>query len=306
MAAPANPNAARTLAIIGAASGLGAPHPGSAAAPDALQAGGLLQQLARAGTQPRWIDTLRPHALPLPAATMLQRLHTNGAFARRVADAVAALPTDCLPLILGGDHAIASGTWRGLGRRAGRAPGLLWIDAHLDSHTPASTHSGNIHGMPLAALLGAGDASLTGIRGPTLDPARVCVIGARAWEPEEARLLQQRGVRVITCDEVRRCGLATAFSSALAQVRAGGEGFGLSLDLDALDPQALPAVTCPEPDGLAPAELLAALAALSSCPDLLGVEIVEYRPDLDPERSSAQWIARFAATVGGGGVASPP
>ena len=306
MAAPAHSNSARSLAIIGAASGLGAPHPGSAAAPDALQAGGLLQQLARAGTQPAWIDTLRPPPLAPSAATMPQRLRANGAFARRVADAVAALPADCLPLILGGDHAIAAGTWRGLGRRLGHAPGLLWVDAHLDSHTPASTHSGNIHGMPLAALLGAGDASLTGISGPALDPTQVCIIGARAWEAEEARLLQERGVRVFTRDEVRRCGLAAVFARALARVRAGGGGFGLSLDLDALDPEALPAVTCPEPDGLAPAELRDALATLPSCPDLCAVEIVEYRPDLDPERRSAQWIAHFAVAAGGGGVASLP
>lgn len=284
----------RPVQMIGAASALGAPHPGSAQAPDALQAGTLLHTLATAGIKATWQTTLHPSALACAQNNMNERLQATAAFARQLADHLASLPAGTFPLILGGDHAIATGTWRGLGRRLGHAPGLIWIDAHLDSHTAHTTHSGNIHGMPLAALLGEGDAALTALPGPTLDPRRTCIIGARAWEPEELALLQRLGVRVFAMTEVCRRGLAAVFADALQLARANGQGFGVSLDLDALDPLALPAVTCPEAAGIAPDELVTALRTLAHCPDFIAFEIVEYRPDLDPDGRSADWLAAFA------------
>ncbi|WP_051020048.1 ornithine--oxo-acid transaminase, partial [Thauera linaloolentis] len=214
-----------------------------------------------------------------------------------LADRIAALAADAVPLVLGGDHAVAAGTWRGIARRAGHAPGLVWVDAHLDSHTATTTHSGNIHGMPLAALLGEGDAALAGVPGLPLDPARTCIVGARAWEPEERQLLERLGVRIFDMAEIARRGLTAVFRDALAIARAQGSGFGLSLDLDALDPQALPAVTCPEASGLDPRELADALLALRGCDDFLALEIVEYRPDLDADGRCARWIAEFAAAA---------
>ena len=151
--------------------------------------------------------------------------------------------------------------------------------------------------MPLAALLGEGDAALAAIPGPTLDPQRTCIIGARAWEAEELALLQRLGVRVFTMDEVHARGLAAVFRDALDIVRAGVPGFGLSLDLDAIEPSSLPAVTCPEVGGIDPAALVAVLHRLRACEDFVALELVEYRPDLDPEGDSAQWIAAFAAAA---------
>lgn len=283
--------------ILGAACALGAPHEGSAHAPAALRSAQLMRSLIAAGVDAQWADTLHPAADAGNAFDMHTRLELNGAFARTLADAVAALPTGVLPFVLGGDHAIASGTWRGVGRRLGHAPGLIWIDAHLDSHTALTTHSGNIHGMPLAALLSEGDAALTAIAGPALDPQRTCIIGARVWEAEEHALLQRLGVRVFTMDEVHARGLAAVFCDALDIVRAGAAGFGLSLDLDAIEPSALPAVTCPEVGGIDPAALVAVLHRLRACEDFVALELVEYRPDLDPEGDSAQWIAAFAAAA---------
>ena len=283
--------------ILGAASALGAPHAGSAHAPAALRRAQLMHSLAAAGVNAQWAGTLHPATDTDDTADMRTRLELNGAFARTLADTLAALPAGALPFVLGGDHAIASGTWRGVGRRLGHAPGLLWIDAHLDSHTAFTTHSGNIHGMPLAALLGEGDTALTAIAGPTLDPLRTCVVGARAWEAEELALLQRLGVRVFTMDEVRARGLAAVFCDALDIVRAGARGFGLSLDLDAIEPAALPAVTCPEVGGIDPAALVVALRRLRGCEDLVALELVEYRPDLDPAGDSAHWIVEFAAAA---------
>ena len=283
--------------ILGAACALGAPHAGSAHAPSALRSAQLMRSLIAAGVDAQWVDTLHPVADTDDAFDMRTRLELNGAFARALANAVAALPAGAFPFVLGGDHAIASGTWRGVGRRLGHAPGLIWIDAHLDSHTALTTHSGNIHGMPLAALLGEGDPALAAIAGPTLDPQRTCVIGARAWEAEERALLQRLGVRVFAMDEVRARGLAAVFCDALNIVRAGAPGFGLSLDLDAIEPSTLPAVTCPEVGGIDPAALVAALRHLRACEDFVALELVEYRPDLDPEGDSAHWIAAFAAAA---------
>ena len=295
------------ISIIGAASALGAPHAGSAAAPAALHEGALVRRLAGIGPRVEWTETLTPTTVDgaAGAATdMASRIAANAGFAHRLADHVAALPADCFPLVIGGDHAIAAGTWRGVGRRRGHAPGLIWIDAHLDSHTDATTHSGNIHGMPLAALLGVGHPALTGIAGPALDPARTCILGARAWEPEERALLARLGVRVFDMGEIRARGLAAVFADALAIARADHEaGFGLSLDLDALDPQALPAVTCPEAGGLDPRALADTLLRLRACADFVALEIVEYRPDLDPDRHCAAWITEFAAAALGPGTA---
>lgn len=315
------------ISIIGAASALGAPHAGSAAAPAALQGGALMHRLAAIGPNVEWAETLLPTAAECtacPAAgapsapgarapsapgaeaatDMATRVAANAAFAHRLADHIAALPAGSFPLVLGGDHAIAAGTWRGVGRRRGRAPGLIWIDAHLDSHTDATTHSGNIHGMPLAALLGVGHDALTGIAGPALDPARTCIIGARAWEPEEQALLAGLGVRVFDMREIRARGLAAVFCDALTIARADPQaGFGLSLDLDALDAQAFPAVTCPEAEGLDPRALADVLLGLRACADFIALEIVEYRPDLDPDQRSADWIAEFATAALGPGTA---
>ena len=283
--------------ILGAASALGAPHPGAALAPQALRTGGLTRSLVATGLEVEWGTTLHPPALAADGCDMHPRLEANAVFARSLADAIAHLPSGAFPLVLGGDHAIAAGTWRGVGRRLGHAPGLIWIDAHLDSHTAATTHSGNIHGMPLAALLGEGDAALTAIPGPTLDPKHCCIIGARAWEPEELALLQRKGVRIFSMNEVQQRGLNVVFAEALANARSHGCGFGLSIDLDALDPIALPAVTCPEPGGIAPAELAAILPTLRTCADFVALEIVEYRPDLDPDGHSARWVTALASAA---------
>lgn len=297
MTTPASAHDRSQVHILGAASALGAPHPGSAQAPAALRDAQLVRSLAEAGVEAQWARMLHPAAPAGEGHDMHSLLKLNGNFARSLADAVATLPSGVFPVVLGGDHAIATGTWRGVGRRLGHAPGLIWIDAHLDSHTARTTHSGNIHGMPLAALLGEGDASLAAIPGPALDPRRTCIIGARAWEAEESKLLQRLGVRVFGMDELYARGLPTVFGDALDIVRAGPHGFGVSLDLDAIEPLALPAVTCPEANGIDPAVLVATLRSLREYDDFVAFELVEYRPDLDHTGESARWIAKFIAAA---------
>lgn len=288
--------------LVGAACALGAPHPGSAAAPQTLRDRALQAQLAAAGLRSRWLAMLHPAPAWPGGRDMAARLHASAGFAARLADCVAA--GTGFPVVLGGDHGIAVGTWRGLARRHGAAPGLVWIDAHLDSHTAASTHSGNIHGMPLATLLGHGDAAFAQVRGPLLDARRCCVIGARAWEGEERSLLDALGVRVFDAAEVRARSLATTFAEAVGIARGSGpdHAFGISFDLDALDDAIFPAVTCPEAQGLDAAQLARCLHELPHRHELIGFEVVEYRPDLDVDARGARWIAAFiAAACGAGG-----
>ncbi len=281
------------LQIVGAASALGAPHPGTAQGPAALR-DALIERLRAHNPSARWMDTLQADTAPPPAdAAMPVRLAAVGEFACQLAERIAALDAGAFPFVVGGDHAVAIGTWRGIARRLGGAPGLIWVDAHLDSHTDATTHSGNIHGMPLAALLGEGAPALADVPGPRLDPARVCVIGARDWENEEHERLARLGVRIFDMTEIHRRGLAAIFADALEIVR-GEHGFGVSIDLDALDPLALPAVTCPAADGIEPRALADALLMLRGRDDFIALEIVEYRPDLDPHGHDAAWVAELA------------
>lgn len=275
----------RSIRVIGVASGAGAPDPATAEAPDVLRHARAFRD---APFQPvRWGPILR-----LPRAAHRTPLDAVATLGKRVAAEVErTLHAGDFPLVVGGDHSCAIGTWSGAHRALAEAGplGLVWIDAHMDSHTFATTPSGQIHGMPLAALLGHGDATLTSITGhePKLLPQHVCLIGVRSYEAGEAALLRRLGVRVSDMAEVRRRGLADVFDEALAIVRRGTAGFGLSIDLDALDPEEGPGVGTPVPGGLCRAELVAALATLRDDPAFVAMEIVEYNPRRDRDCATA-------------------
>ena len=158
--------------------------------------------------------------------------------------------------------------------------GLVWIDAHLDAHTPDSSDSQVPHGMPLAALLGHGSdgmENLYGWRGKLL-PTDVVVIGARSYELAEAHLLAKLGVRVMLMEEVQRRGFAACFDEARSIVKQGTVAWGLSLDLDGLDPQDAPGTGTPVESGIRLADALPALAACSEDPAFLAMELAEYNP----------------------------
>jgi len=275
----------RSIIVIGAASGAGAPDPGCAEGPDALR------------HYKTFHDTPLQHVawdaiLHVPREEQDTPLHAVAALSARLAAEVGAvLQAGNFPLVVGGDHSCAIGTWSGVHRAlADRGPiGLIWIDAHMDSHTFATTPSGQIHGMPLACLLGHGDAVLTGINGPEakLRPEHVCLIGVRSFEAGEAALLHRLGVRVFDMDEIRRRGLAGVFDEALAIVRQGTAGFGVSVDMDALDPEEEPGVGSPVPGGLHRAELAAALSHLRGDPAFVAMEIAEYNPRRDRGHATA-------------------
>ncbi len=187
-------------------------------------------------------------------------------------------------LTLGGDHTCAIGTWSGAAKALAAKGdlGLIWFDAHFDSHTPDSSFTKNIHGMPLATLLGHGESTLTQLCGlsPKLKPENLVIIGARSYEEAEQNLLKSLGVRVYYMPEILEKGMETVMQLAIAQVSQHTAGFGLSLDLDGIDPQDAPGVGVPEENGVRASDLLHSLKQLHH-PKFIGAEIAELNPSLD-------------------------
>ena len=287
--------------IIGVRSGVGGRDPGAVGAVDSLRAAGLAERLMAGGLDARWGATLQPgrsHAAD-PTAAMAR-------LGPRLAQAVKdAIDNGAFPLVIGGDHSCAVGTWSGVAaaNRAHGSLGLLWIDAHLDSHTPQTSHTGLIYGMPLAALLGHGESAFTDclITGAKVLPQHVCVLGARSYEPEERALLDRVGVRVIGMEEIVRRGVADALTEAVAIVRAAPAGYGITLDLDVIDPREAPGVGTPAPGGLHAPELIDALVLAACDPRLRGLEIAEYNPGRDRNGVTAAHALAIAEAVLGAG-----
>lgn len=280
----------KALQVVGVASGCGAPDAGCEAGADALRAMRITERLRARGFSARWADVIRP-ATAYRADTLkaVRRICTR--LARRVERIVR---EGDLPIVMGGDHTIAIGTWKGVAhaRREAGLLGLLWIDAHMDAHTPQTTESGMLHGMPVACLLGHGYPELTRIaEGARLDPGCVCLYGVRSFERGEAEFLERVGVRVFFMEEIARRGIPDTLGEALAIVGCAGAGFGITLDMDAIDPLDAPGVGSPAPDGMRGRDLVAALAAHGAHPNLVGVEIVEYNPYLDRNAATAVLVA---------------
>jgi arginase len=275
---------------MGVASGYGAGDPGCQDGSEVVRALRFLSDLETVDDGLHWDEPVRsPQPVPRDPIDAVQGVVT------RLADSVGRhLEQGDFPLVIGGDHSCAIGTWSGVKRALGAEArlGLIWIDAHMDSHTVATSQTRNIHGMPLASLLGHGDSRLTGVAGaePKLLPEDVCLIGVRSFEADEAVLLKQLGVRVYFMHEIRRRGLAEVFAEALSRVAKHTRGYGISIDLDALDPAEEPGVGTPVPGGLMRAEMIDALALAHGDERLLAIEIVEYNPYLDVHFSTARAI----------------
>ncbi|WP_139326308.1 arginase [Azonexus hydrophilus] len=283
------------IRITGAACGLGAQDKACEDGPVAFHHSQAWHELA-GHPQLDWGRTL--YAPPARSGEApVQRI---AEFCRHLADEVATtLADNRFPVVIGGDHSVAIGTWSGLARHLGQPPGLLWIDAHLDSHTPETSYSGAIHGMPLACLLGHGDKRLLniGLAGAQVSAGHTVVLGARSHEPEELDFLRRAGVRIIDSEEISQRGFAVCLDEAMAIVAAAPAGFGVTLDLDAIDPRLAPGVGSPEPDGLLATDVLTAVHWIAGMPGLQALEIVEYNPDRDRHGSTAALLSDLIGEI---------
>src|SRR3977135_1657592 len=272
----------RQVELISAAWGLGGVDPGCADAP-AVLAPLLLSRLRECG-----VPTL-PGPILRPSPTERRKQVAVSKLCALLASAVAdSLRHGRLPCVLGGDHTCAGGTWTGVARTLRGELGLVWVDAHMDSHTPRTSHTGRLHGMPLAWLLGEDDDPLYGLASGVLDPSHVSLVGVRSFEAEEADRLERLGVRVFMMDEVRSRGLRTVLDEALAIATSGTACYGISIDLDAVAPEEAPGVGTPVAGGIPAVELVDAMRSIGRAPQLAAVELVEYCPPLDAQGRSAR------------------
>jgi len=276
---------------------LGAGRRGTDMGPSAIHVAGLVPQLTALGhevVKVAPIDSVGfEHAGDVgnPRARFLEPIRRT---CTQLADVVEAdAERGLVPLVLGGDHAQAIGTISGLARvyrRRGERIGVLWIDAHTDMNTPETSVSGNIHGMPLAALLGHGDDSLVGLAGdePALHPDDVAILGVRSVDRTESAIVEETGVRVYTMSEIDERGAAACIREALERVTRHTAGVHLSFDLDGVDPREAPGVGTPEPGGLTVRESHLICETVARSRQLIGMEMVELNPTLDERNRTGQ------------------
>ena len=282
------------IALIGAASGWGAGFRHAEDGPLALRELGLARWLEERGLDARWRAMLRAETSwrDHPEITGAATFDLVLRHAKALADEVAAAATaGQFPVVLGGDHSIAMGTWTGVARAQAHRPlGLVWLDAHLDAHTIETPPSMNAHGMGAAALLGHGHAPFVALASGVLKPQHLCYVGARSYEAGELALLRRLGVRIIAMDEVKQRGMDWALREAASIALRGTAGFGISIDLDGFDPMDAPGVGLKEPEGFRAQPTLAALARLARHPRLRALEIVEYIPEFDQRQRTAHLV----------------
>jgi arginase len=230
--------------------------------------------------------TFKEKQIPLPDSLPLV-----ADFNRRLSERVAAaLQSHYFPVVIGGDHSNAIGTWNGVAKACKEPFGLIWIDAHMDAHTLETTPSNAWHGMPLASLMGYGTSELATLTRsqPILLPEHLCLIGTRSFEEGEAALLQRLGVKIYYIEEVKERGLSNVLSEAIAYINTGTNGFGVSIDVDVVDPSEAPGTGCFEPNGLSAQMLLSALSLIRTDERLKAFELVEFNPHKDANHITLQ------------------
>ncbi|MBT6270457.1 MAG: arginase [Phycisphaerae bacterium] len=257
-------------AEIGWGSGLQAAERG----PELLLEAGLADALQANVTRINAIPSMLDGALEGAALETAIMDH-----ARRVSDAVLdAIQNGMFPVIIGGDHTSALGFHTGLARAHGKT-GIIWVDTHPDLNTPETSPSGNIHGMPLAGLLGRGSEKMLETTAPCrISEEHVAMVGTRSIDEGEQKWLDEGIIHCMTMDVVKERGLSACLASAVNTANQAEAGYGLSIDIDAIDPSQAPFVATPVDGGLDVDELAQVLKDLPRKDRLLGMEVVEFTP----------------------------
>ena len=290
----------RPVAVIGAGLDLGAGRRGVDMGPSAIRYAGLAARIEALGRE--CVDWGNVETAVAEASAVgderVRFLAPIKETCERVAELVGrALRDDFLPLVLGGDHSVAVGTLGGLARVHG--PGaVLWMDAHGDVNRPATTPSGNVHGMPLAAALGLAGPEFESSAWPlpAVDADRVVLLGVRSLDEAERGLLRSLGASVYTMSDVDKLGVERVVREGLARV-AGALFVHVSLDMDALDPEVAPGVGTPVRGGLSYREAHLALELVAESGLLGSLEVVEVNPILDRENETAELAVELVASA---------
>ncbi len=215
---------------------------------------------------------------------------------QEAAERLAALQPDVIPVAIGGDHSMSMGTVAGAAR--GERVGLIWVDAHTDFNTPETSPSGNVHGMPVASLVGLGDPRLVNIGGvgAKIRPEDIVMIGIRSVDRGERELLRQHGACLYTMKEVDTIGMARIAAETLERLK-GLSRIHVSFDADSLDPSIAPGVGTPVPGGLSYREAHLLMELLSDSGKVGSLDLVEVNPVLDRENMTAKVMVEMACSL---------
>jgi len=286
----------KTIRIIAVPMDLGASRRGTDMGPSALRIAGLGAAIRDMG-----YSLEREEDIAVPAMETRSVEDINARFKPQILDVCtqlgervrAILGGGQFPLVIGGDHSIAMGTVSGAAahfRDRGEEMGLIWFDAHGDMNVPGVSPSGNIHGMPLAHLLGRGDPDLAGILGfsPKVNPKKVALIGIRDIDAGERKIIHESGIHVFTMRDIDEIGMAKVARQAMEIVTEGTGGFHVSFDVDGCDPSVIPGSGTLVPGGIRFREAHLLLEYCADSHKMTSLEVVELNPFLDQGNVSAE------------------
>lgn len=286
-------NRERAIEIIGVPSDLGANLRGANMGPASLRIANLKVKIEQQGFEVIDLGDLR---VPIRESLSpeYQREHYLTPISEICRDlshiTEGILDRGHMPLVIGGDHSIAMGSVSGVLRHFGKKQqelGLIWVDAHADINTPDTSPSGNIHGMPLATLIGRGHSILTSISDRKLRPQNTSLIGIRNIDDEEKRILRESGIKYFTMRDIDEKGMFNVMREAIAHSTAGTAGLHVSFDIDGIDPRYAPGVSTPVSGGLTLREAHLCLEMVAETQKLVSMEFVELNPINDLGAQSA-------------------
>jgi arginase len=283
------------IRIIGVPMDLGASRRGVDMGPSALRVAGLQARIRQLGNQVEDMGNIavkqaeEQHYGEKRAKYLTEISETCKELAGTVQKT---LEEGLLPVVLGGDHSIAVGTLSGVSahyRKQEKNIGYIWLDAHGDMNTPESSPSGNIHGMPLAALMGYGAPELVELLGfkPKVQPQNVVLVGIRDLDAQEKRLVKKSGVHVFTMRDIDERGMREVMSEALKFAMDDTAAIGVSLDMDFVDPSDAPGVGTPVRGGVTYREAHLAMEMIADTEAMASLEIVEINPVIDEHNTTA-------------------
>ncbi len=300
----------RTIHLIGVPMDFGADRRGVDMGPSAIRYAGLAAELERTGAtcvDDGDLSVPRPEARDpdanQPSTGSAKFLSEVADVSRRVSTTVAdTLSAGEFPLVLGGDHSIAIGSMHGASREADL--GVLWFDAHADLNTPETSPTGNVHGMPLAAVLGRGQfGEYEWAHAPRVREDAIAYVGLRCIDDCERRLVRESAITAFTMSDIDTRGITAVVEDALDVVTTGTDGVHVSLDLDWLDPKVAPGVGTPVRGGVTYREAHSALELVHRRDEQTGMlrsmDVVEVNPILDEQNETAQLAAELAASAFG-------
>ncbi|SDY97224.1 arginase [Collimonas sp. OK242] len=295
----------KTIRLIGAPSDIGASRRGASMGPEALRVANLQQALQQHGLQVNDAGDLSGPANPqLPPVDGFRHLAEVSAWNHSIYEAVlGSLRDSQLPVLLGGDHALAIGSIAAVARHCretGKKLIVLWLDAHSDANTSSSTPTGNIHGMPVASLLGRGPQELVSIGGhvPALERDVIRQIGIRSVDHEEKRHLVELGLKVFDMRYIDEHGMRTTMEHALAQIDEHTH-LHVSFDIDFLDPSFAPGVGTAVPGGPTYRETQLCMEMIADTGRLASLDVMELNPACDLRNQTAELVVELLESLFG-------